>query len=422
MLPRRPFKAIGLPDRTLRQRRLVFPPRGSVVTIGSAQLDRRKCGGAVVLRSLSLFRGAITAAAVAIRVAPSGRVGAAIHALRVNGRPVASSARAARIGAWGLLILRRHRAALQVRLLRRHAGLPAGSTLVVAAAAARVSTSSIDFRHPAAHRRPRALSRGPLKVTPPLGGGGYVFPVLGSPVPGDSYGAARADVSGGWHHGDDIFAALGTPVVAVARGTLNRVGWEEIGGWRLWVRDRSGNEFYYAHLSGYSPRVLHERQVGAGEVIGFVGNTGDAFTTPPHLHFEIHPRQFIWRAYDGAVDPTTYLEQWRHVEQAPAPKPAVPHPPPGAPGNEARYVFGQLLAARGFRRHAPTSAPRIHLAPRDRDTRPRPLAASAVRHQVRASAVAASPAAAPLRLITLVAVLAVGILAAAVRQVRLRHR
>ena len=54
----------------------------------------------------------------------------------------------------------------------------------------------------------------------------------------DTYGAFRSDVPGNWHHGDDIFAPLGTPVVAVATGTINRVGWEHLGGWRLWVRDR----------------------------------------------------------------------------------------------------------------------------------------------------------------------------------------
>ena len=60
-----------------------------------------------------------------------------------------------------------------------------------------------------------------------------------------------------WHHGDDIFAALGAPVVAVANGTINRVGWHKRGGWRLWVRDAAADQFYYAHLSGYAPRVFH---------------------------------------------------------------------------------------------------------------------------------------------------------------------
>jgi len=50
--------------------------------------------------------------------------------------------------------------------------------------------------------------------------------------------------------------------------------------------------------------------VRAGEVIAFVGNSGDAETTPPHLHFEIHPASLLGLGYDGAVDPTAYLRSW----------------------------------------------------------------------------------------------------------------
>src|SRR5207302_3694194 len=138
--------------------------------------------------------------------------------------------------------------------------------------------------------RPRSRpAGGPLKVTPPLGLRHYVFPLVGESAYGDSYGAPRGDVPGNWHHGDDIFAKLGTPVAAVASGTLNRIGWEKLGGWRLWVRDSLGNEFYYAHLAGYSPLALRSNRVTAGPVIGLVGNTGDAFTPPPHPPFGTHP-------------------------------------------------------------------------------------------------------------------------------------
>jgi len=198
----------------------------------------------------------------------------------------------------------------------------------------------------------------PLKVTPPLAGGPYVFPVTGDPIFGDTYGAARSDVPGGWHHGDDIFAPVGTPVVAVADGTINRAGWEEVGGWRLWVRDRDGDEFYYAHFSGYAPLALLDGRVKKGEVIGFVGNTGDAFTTLPHLHFEVHPRSLLRLQYNGAVDPTRYLDSWPRLRHVAAP-PAV-HPPfPAAeePRYEAVTNFRELLRVHPVRPRAKPARP-----------------------------------------------------------------
>jgi len=204
-------------------------------------------------------------------------------------------------------------------------------------------------------------------VTPRLGLTGYAFPVVGGVSYGDSYGGFRGDVPGNWHHGDDIFATLGTPVVAVADGTLNRVGWERLGGWRLWVRDHNRNQFYYAHLSGYSPLALRSKFVKKGDVIGFVGNTGDAFTTPPHLHFEIHPHQLLRLDYNGAVDPTSYLDGWRHVAKPHLPYPAHPPFPAGAVRKEARYIWRELLAARGLTQHAPKASerPRIGVPVRD---------------------------------------------------------
>ena len=159
-----------------------------------------------------------------------------------------------------------------------------------------------------------AVSRPPT-VTPKLGERGYVFPVYGSVAFGDTFGADRPDVSGGWHHGDDIFAPLDTPLVAVAHGVVFSVGWEKVGGRRLWLRDDVGNEFYYAHLSAYSPLAVNGAIVNAGDVLGFVGDTGDAEGTPYHLHFEVHPAGLLQRGYDGAVDPTTYLDAWRHLKR-----------------------------------------------------------------------------------------------------------
>ena len=156
----------------------------------------------------------------------------------------------------------------------------------------------------------------PPTVTPALGEVGYVFPVYGQTAWGDTFGAPRPDVGGGWHHGDDIFAPLGAPLLAVAHGTVFSVGFERLGGWRLWLRDDAGNLFYYAHLSAYTPLAVDGAIVNAGDVLGFVGNSGDAEGAPYHLHFEIHPRGLLNRGYDGAVDPSRYLRTWRRVLNA----------------------------------------------------------------------------------------------------------
>ncbi len=55
--------------------------------------------------------------------------------------------------------------------------------------------------------------------------------------------------------------------------------------------------------------------VRAGDVLGFVGDSGDAEGTPSHLHFEIHPVRLLGQGYDGAVDPTSYLDRWRRAPQ-----------------------------------------------------------------------------------------------------------
>ena len=154
----------------------------------------------------------------------------------------------------------------------------------------------------------------PPSVRPQLTAGGYVFPVYGPVAYGDTFGAPRPDVSGGWHHGDDIFAPLGAPVLAVASGTVFSVGPNRIGGNRLWLRDAQGNEFYYAHLSAYTVLARNGAHVNAGDVLGFVGDTGDAEGGPYHLHFEVHPQSLLFLGYDGAVNPTTYLDGWRRLQ------------------------------------------------------------------------------------------------------------
>jgi hypothetical protein len=161
---------------------------------------------------------------------------------------------------------------------------------------------------------PSIVKNPPASVKPRLTARGYVFPVYGPASFTDDFGAPRALTS--WHHGNDIFAPVGAPVLAVTDGTLFLVGWNDVGGNRLWLRDGQGNEFYYAHLSAFSPLAFDGLRVQAGDVIGFVGASGDAVGTPPHLHFEIHPAALLGLGYDGVVNPYRYLLAWQQAADA----------------------------------------------------------------------------------------------------------
>jgi murein DD-endopeptidase MepM/ murein hydrolase activator NlpD len=121
--------------------------------------------------------------------------------------------------------------------------------------------------------------------------GGFLFPVAGRHSYTDTFGAPRmfGTAFAHLHEGTDIFALSGTPLVAVERGVLIKVGVAGLGGVRLWLVGASGTRYYYAHLSGFAPGAADGKVVEAGEVVGYVGNTGNAVNTPSHLHFEVHP-------------------------------------------------------------------------------------------------------------------------------------
>lgn len=102
------------------------------------------------------------------------------------------------------------------------------------------------------------------------------------------------------HEGVDIFASRGTPVVSATDGVVMRVGETGLGGRVVWVWDANrGLRFYYAHLD--EQHVTTGQRVRAGDVLGTVGNTGNARTTPPHLHFGIYERG------TGAIDPYWFI-------------------------------------------------------------------------------------------------------------------
>jgi murein DD-endopeptidase MepM/ murein hydrolase activator NlpD len=327
-------------------------------TNGTVDDDRAVGRSVVKVGSVSLFGGEVTADSVTSksvsRASPSSAggdlSGSGVSNLIVLGASVAVSAnQKIPLGDWGYAIaleqavtdqntsLRRgHRGfvvGLHVHLTADHRGLPAGTEIFIGYAEAAATAAKAVVPPPSpppsspphhqgspapppagAPSTPPPVQSPPSGVHPHLTAGGYVFPVYGPASFSDDFGAARADT--GWHHGNDIFAPLGAPVLAVTDGTLFLVGWNTIGGNRVWLRDLQGNEFYYAHLSAFTPLARDGAQLKAGDVIGFVGATGDAAGTPTHLHFEIHPVALLGMGYDGVIDPYTYLLAWQRLDDA----------------------------------------------------------------------------------------------------------
>ncbi|MEJ7911656.1 MAG: M23 family metallopeptidase [Chitinophagaceae bacterium] len=157
-----------------------------------------------------------------------------------------------------------------------------------------------------------------LRLQPELLGSGQytlsvtVAPSLKFPVAGKSARVGSVwgdDRSGGArkHEGIDIFAPKRTPVVAAFAGTINRVDETPIGGKVVWLRPKGMNlNLYYAHLD--QQLVVSGQSVLPGDTLGLVGNTGNALSTPPHLHFGIY-------ALGGAVDPLPYVTAAKQPSQ-----------------------------------------------------------------------------------------------------------
>ena len=103
------------------------------------------------------------------------------------------------------------------------------------------------------------------------------------------------------HEGIDIFAKRGTPVVSASEGIFLRRGESNLGGKVVWVLGPAGHRHYYAHLDDYAYVTVGER-VKPGTVLGYVGNTGNARTTPPHLHYGVYTS-------GGPVNPYPLLVQ-----------------------------------------------------------------------------------------------------------------
>jgi peptidoglycan LD-endopeptidase LytH len=149
--------------------------------------------------------------------------------------------------------------------------------------------------------QPELLRSGTFRITQ-VTAAALLFPVEGRTSRAvQSFFRDERDAGRREHHGIDIFAPRQTPVLAAAGGVVTSVGTNNLGGNVVWLWDpRRGHSHYYAHLE--SQAVSIGQGVQAGDVLGYVGNTGNARTTAPHLHFGIYARG------EGPIDPLPFVE------------------------------------------------------------------------------------------------------------------
>jgi murein DD-endopeptidase MepM/ murein hydrolase activator NlpD len=113
------------------------------------------------------------------------------------------------------------------------------------------------------------------------------FPVQGRCGFTDTWGAARG--AGRSHEGTDIIGARGLALYAAMDGTISKMTTGGVlGGTSLRLTAADGTYFYYAHLEAFAANLANGQVVRAGQIVGYLGSTGD--TNTPHLHFEVHPK------------------------------------------------------------------------------------------------------------------------------------
>jgi peptidoglycan LD-endopeptidase LytH len=114
----------------------------------------------------------------------------------------------------------------------------------------------------------------------------------------DTWHAPRG--TGRLHEGQDIFAPRGTPIFSATKGFVYKIGENNLGGQTVSVIGSGGRVYYYAHLDSYAPGLEVGDRVSTRTVLGYVGTTGNAQGTPPHLHFGVY-------TLNGAINPLPLL-------------------------------------------------------------------------------------------------------------------
>lgn len=102
------------------------------------------------------------------------------------------------------------------------------------------------------------------------------------------------------HEGQDLFAPKGTPIFSATNGYVYRIGENNLGGQTVSIIGAGGRVYYYAHLDAYAPQLAEGDYVSTHTLLGYVGTTGNAQGTPPHLHFGIYTSS-------GAINPLPFL-------------------------------------------------------------------------------------------------------------------
>jgi murein DD-endopeptidase MepM/ murein hydrolase activator NlpD len=124
------------------------------------------------------------------------------------------------------------------------------------------------------------------------------------------------------HEGQDIFASLGTPIYSATEGYIYNIGENNLGGQTVSVIGAGGRIYYYAHLDRYAPGIAEGDYVTPKSLLGFVGTTGNAQGTPPHLHFGVYTS-------DGAINPLPLLnDRTKPARRNPKPDPPKAKPQP----------------------------------------------------------------------------------------------
>jgi murein DD-endopeptidase MepM/ murein hydrolase activator NlpD len=304
--------------------------RGEVKVRTTAKTGNASARAIAVARTVSVLDGFVTAYGVRRTVTADGQVTSVegrVDGLKIGDQMVGDVGDEKSYdlpdGA-GRVIVNRGTVGLRVLLRKEFRGFNGDTDIRVAVASAEAvdgdppKAAATATPEPTATAKPKAAKKKAKlkrKKAPPvpsrLTGSGFAFPVFSD----------RAEVADDWggprqigpHQGNDIFAPFGTPVLAVADGTVGKVGTLPISGNRLWVYTDGGDAFFYAHLSAFAPAAVTGRVVKAGTVLGFVGNTGDAEPTPPHLHFEVHPGG----ESEDAIDPHPILLAWQQRRDVP---------------------------------------------------------------------------------------------------------